>query len=125
MTLLLVMLGGAIGATARYSIVRFIEQFNTNNNLTNFPIAILLINIIGCFLFGLLLGFSNKYFVFNDNLKTLVFSGILASFTTFSTFNHELLQLIQNNNYLAATNYLFLSVIIPLIVMLLALTLAS
>ena len=65
MNILLVGLGGFLGAIARYLLSLFIAPIN------NFPIATLFTNIIGCFLVGLFFGykFSNNNEYMDENFE--------------------------------------------------------
>ena len=78
--------GGFIGAASRYLLARGVEFYVPDSN---FPFAIAAVNIIGCFLIGLLAGlFEIKQWV-SPELRLFVFVGLLGGFTTFSTFINE------------------------------------
>ncbi|MEH7277146.1 fluoride efflux transporter CrcB [Neobacillus vireti] len=77
----LVGLGGFLGAISRY----FLNQYFSEIKL--FPLGTFLVNMTGSFFMGLLLG-SNWI---SDNILLLVGTGYLGAYTTFSTFNVELL----------------------------------
>ncbi|GGM35931.1 hypothetical protein GCM10011351_22440 [Paraliobacillus quinghaiensis] len=89
-TFLLIGVGGAIGASMRYSLNLLVP-------FTNLPYATIIVNILGCFI----LAFS----INNGQLKARVpepfllalNTGILGSFTTFSTFSIESIQLLTVN----------------------------
>ena len=86
--LLLVGLGGAAG-----SMLRFL--FSTWLRHSSFPLATLLVNIIGSFLIGLVIATSLRNPSFDANWKLFLATGICGGFTTFSAFSAENLQLIQ------------------------------
>ena len=79
--------------------------FSANNIFIN----TLTINIIGSFLIGyLIVLFENKSFS-QDVLKYFFIIGILGSFTTFSAFSLETVDLLVNKRFLIAFFYIFLS----------------
>lgn len=70
------------------------------------------VNMIGCFLIGLL----TAYFIKTDNhLKFLLIAGFCGGLTTFSTFSIENFALWQNGHFLMLIFYIILSVIVGLI----------
>ena len=84
-------LGGAVGAAARYTLI-----INTSNILSNnFPWATLIVNLLGSLLIGYLGGLIMRYHV-SERIKNFIFIGLLGSFTTFSTYALESVELIRN-----------------------------
>ncbi|QEP41469.1 fluoride efflux transporter CrcB [Arcobacter porcinus] len=74
-------LGGALGSILRYIAVYYQTKFYP----IDFPLGILIVNIVGSFLIGFFyLYFSS--FIVSDNLKYLLITGFLGGLTTFSTF---------------------------------------
>ncbi|MGB3466389.1 MAG: fluoride efflux transporter CrcB [Cyclobacteriaceae bacterium] len=107
--IILVGVGGFIGSACRYVLSL------ATGNLTLAGSALpptLLVNIIGCFLIGLLLGFSGK---FSKEMMLLTTTGFCGGFTTFSTFSYESLQFIQKGDLKTAFLYMGLSLVIGLI----------
>ena len=103
---LLVAFGGSIGASTRYFFYLISKNFFSENNLF---INTLIINIIGSFLIGyLIVLLENKSFS-QDFLKYFFIIGILGSFTTFSSFSLETVDLLVNKRFLIAFFYVFLS----------------
>ena len=75
----------------------------------------LIINIIGSFLIGyLIVLIENKSFS-QDFLKYFFIIGVLGSFTTFSAFSLETVELLVNKKYLIASFYIFLSLFLCLL----------
>ena len=104
-SLLLVGLGGFAGSIARWSISLFMAQ----TSLFPTPWPTFLINLSGSFLLGLLLASLPQQGVYSAEWRLLLATGFCGSFTTFSTFSVENLQLIQQSEYSIALLYIGLS----------------
>jgi CrcB protein len=104
-TVSLVALGGAIGAVLRYlaglGIVRVLGH-------TEFPLAILSVNVIGSFLMGAFVSIAAQKGL--THLSPLVMTGILGGFTTFSAFSLETVTLLERGETSWALVYVVLSV---------------
>jgi fluoride exporter len=105
-TIFFVAIGGAIGCVFRYLLTLFVNKYYANN----FPIATFLINILGCFLIGLLTGYLEKNNLSDYNLKLILITGFCGGFTTFSAFGLENYQLFQQQHSFTAFLYIGLSV---------------
>jgi len=84
--LMLIGLGGSIGAILRYSISGLIQNLSGS---INFPFGTLAVNIMGCFLIGLFSYLIEARAMFTDETRAFLLIGVLGAFTTFSTFGHE------------------------------------
>jgi CrcB protein len=104
-------IGGALGAIARY----LINISPLANLFEKFPFPTFFINITGSFLIGFLLILFTDKFAINDNLRLAIIVGFLGAFTTFSTFELEIWELIKENHFPTAFLYLFLSVVVGFI----------
>ena len=108
-TFLLVGVGGFLGSIGRY----YLSQVTGKLNLAGSEIPpTFLVNVIGCFLIGMLLGFSGKL---SRDLLLLLTTGFCGGFTTFSTFSYESLQLIQKGELKTAAVYITLSLVTGLL----------
>ena len=97
--------GGAVGAVLRYLTSNFYKFY-----FPNFPIGTLFINFIGSFLVGILasnLESKGTSYIF---IKYFLIIGILGSFTTFSTFSLETIQLVNDKKLFLSLVYIFLSI---------------
>lgn len=98
-TILAIGLGGFLGAIARAYAVHF-----TNKHIPmEFPLGILLVNLIGSFIIGILFAYFSHYTV-SVNLKAFLTTGFLGALTTYSTFAIESYLLFGTSVYLALTN---------------------
>lgn len=101
---ILVGLGGAIGAVARYACILVAGK-------TDFPAATLIVNITGSFLIGMLLGWEFGNSASGNQWKLLLGTGICGGFTTFSAFTAENFQLVREGGFLPMLLYVAVSVI--------------
>lgn len=106
---LLVGLGSFIGGISRYLVTLFVQ----NKFLSSFPYGTLAVNIIGCFLIGVIYGFSDRGSM-NAEWRIFLATGIMGGFTTFSSFSNETVGMLRDAQYWPAFSYLALSVIIGL-----------
>ena len=109
---LLVAVGGSIGASFRYVFYLISKNFFSINNLF---INTLMINIIGSFLIGYLFFLLENKSFSQDFPKYFFIIGILGSFTTFSAFSIETIELLINKRFFIAFCYIFLSLFLCLI----------
>lgn len=97
MNFLIVGFGGFFGAISRYAIYLFEDRFSNT-----FPFGTLFINTLGCLLTGVLMGWAVKM---NPQFRQYIILGsigFLGSFTTYSTFSAETIQLVRANQMLYA-----------------------
>ena len=106
--ILSVAVGGALGAVLRY----LINVSPLQTLFVKFPFHTFFINITGSFLIGLLLVLFAEKFPANENLRLAVVVGFLGAYTTFSTFELEIWNLLKEDEYSTAFGYLISSVIV-------------
>ena len=101
LNILFVMIGGFIGA-----ILRFLtgEWLYSNQG---FPFGTLTVNLLGCMVLGGLFACCKKRY---QKVYLFIGTGIVGSFTTFSTFSVETLNLIIDQQYLLAITYISISI---------------
>lgn len=95
--LLLVALGGAFGAVARYGSSVICAGLLGDR----FPWGTLFVNVLGCFLLGWLVHGST---LANDTTRLAIGTGFLGAFTTFSTFGVQTHQAWQRSPGVALAN---------------------
>ncbi|MEM7144566.1 MAG: fluoride efflux transporter CrcB [Verrucomicrobiota bacterium] len=106
--LLLVAAGGVIGALARFALAQVMAKSLTDSL---FPWPILTVNLLGCLAFGILAEIGIERGLLTAGTQLFLFTGILGSFTTFSTFGYETLYLLRSDKILLALSYVLASVI--------------
>ncbi len=107
---LLASAGGAIGAGARY----LVSHVFAARGLVAFPWATLTINVLGCFLMGILIEALAQRFHGSTELRTFLATGVLGGFTTFSAFSIEFANLWKDGESFAAAAYVIASVALTL-----------
>lgn len=109
--ILLVGLGSMAGGILRFLLGDYIKHLLPSN----FPFGTFIINMAGCFMIGLFSGWliSNSYFTANHRLFFIV--GFCGSFTTFSTFSMDNLNLLTSKSYGLFTLNASLSIILGLL----------
>ena len=109
---LLVGAGGAIGAMARYGFASLVGRLWP----MSFPLATLLINILGSLAMGLFVGLMARFLpAWQEDARLFVAVGILGGFTTFSAFSLDTIVLMERGDWLMAGLYVLLSVVLCLI----------
>ena len=108
--LLMVAIGGAIGAVARQQSNQLIMRIFGGE----FPIATIFVNILGSFITGLLFELFASKITLSDEWRSLIFTGVLASFTTFSSFALDVALLSERNEYYYALCYIGMSVVLSI-----------
>lgn len=105
--LLLVALGGALGSAMRYLTAILLARHYTGF----IPLATLVVNVLGCFLIGLLIGLCSE----TTYLRLLFITGFCGGFTTFSTFTAESYVMFREGAYGLALLYIAGSLLIGLL----------
>ncbi len=108
--LLLVFLGGGLGSMLRYVISK-----NLNTHFQNFFLGTFTVNIVGCLLIGIILGFSLKNDYLSQNQTLLLSTGFCGGFTTFSTFAFEKHSLLRTGDLMNFSIYTIASIVVGII----------
>ena len=99
--LLLVSLAGGIGTALRFGVSR---AFGTWTEAT-FPWPTFIVNVLGCFLLGVIAEWSGERRVLGVELRSVLGIGVMGGFTTYSSFDIEMLRLAQNGQTAVAFGY--------------------
>ena len=97
MTVLLVLVGGAVGASLRYLMDLFVQS----RHETGFPWGTFSVNVLGCLVGGVAAGAVNATGG-PEWVMTLVVTGFCGALTTFSAFGFETVQLVEAGSLRAA-----------------------
>ena len=106
-TLFYIGIGSCTGGISRYLLSKYVQ----NMTRSGFPIGTFMVNIIGCFIIGLLYGLFDRGNLMNTNLKLFLTVGFCGGFTTFSTFMGDNFQLIKAGNFFYCSVYMAASII--------------
>jgi CrcB protein len=109
MKFLYLALGGSIGAILRYLVTIYSIKYIA----WDFPVGTLLVNMLGSFLIGFAFVFFGREQI-ALNFKFFLFIGIFGSFTTFSSFMFESLDMFKNGMMKMAFLYISVSNILGL-----------
>ncbi|MEK6237322.1 MAG: fluoride efflux transporter CrcB [Planctomycetales bacterium] len=97
--LLLIALAGSLGTLARFGVSQLANHWAGQG----FPWGTLIVNSLGCFLFGLIWTLPEAYL--SQEWKVVVLTGFMGSLTTFSTYSFECVDLAEHGKWsLAAGN---------------------
>lgn len=86
---LIVMIGGGLGAVTRYLTANWAAETYG----TGFPYGTLIVNVVGCFVIGIIMTLVTEKFIINPYWRLLTVTGFLGGLTTFSSFSYETLKL--------------------------------
>jgi len=99
MSYLVVFIGAGLGGLCRYLSVTTMHRVFSG---ISFPIGTLFVNLLGCFLIGLIAQLAESRSFLSGDVRLFLTVGFLGGFTTFSSFGYETLQLIRDGQVLYA-----------------------
>jgi len=102
--------GSFIGAVSRYLLSQLIHTKLTRE----FPWGTLIVNIVGCFLIGLIFGLSDRANL-SQEWRLFLATGLLGGFTTYSAFSYETMSMLREGQFWYASAYIFASIVVGLI----------
>lgn len=114
--------GGFIGAICRYGMSTLVQR-NAGDSL--YPYGTHAVNMLGCLLIGLAIGFAESRQAFGEDFRLFALIGVLGGFTTYSSFAYESLALIQVGEHMRAATYVLGHVLVGLGLVWCGLVLAS
>ena len=117
---LLVFLGGGLGSSLRYLVTIAMNQYSKV-----LPFGTFTVNLLGCLLIGLILGYAQKENTLTSNQTLLLATGFCGGFTTFSAFANENLELIKNGEIFNFSVYTIGSILIGILAVFIGFYLAN
>lgn len=121
MTLVYLIVGGAVGTVMRYGVSKLMIRFFGSH----FPLGTFCVNLLGCFLIGVFMSMFPLKLQAYENYRFLFVIGFCGAFTTFSTFIYEIFVLYKSHNVVGAITYLSLSLLGGLAALIIGLTLSK
>lgn len=112
--ILLVGIGGFAGSVFRYTLSLWMSDRVASSS--SFPLGTFTVNVIGCFIIGLLAGLLIISGEISEKARLFVVVGFLGGFTTFSAFSFESLNLLRSGHSITALTYVLLTLVITLLV---------
>jgi len=119
---LLVGLGGFVGAVARYKLGGLVLHLTVQER---FPFSTFAVNVLGCLAVGVLAGMAERQDAFGPDARLFLFTGLLGGFTTFSAFGLEAVYLLRRGEVATAALYAGGSVVLGIAAVWLGLKLAG
>lgn len=97
--ILLIALAGALGTLARYGLGGLVQRIMGGT----MPWGTLAVNVMGCFLFGVVWTLADERLVISEETRLVVLGGFMGAFTTFSTFIFDTGGFMRDAQWLLAT----------------------
>lgn len=97
-----VALGGLFGSVSRFLLADIVQRVIR----VSFPFGTFIVNLVGCFLFGIVWGAFESRSLIGAEARLLLLTGFMGSFTTFSTFAFEGFLFLQATQWLHAVFYI-------------------
>jgi CrcB protein len=88
---LILFAGGGLGAVLRFALALWVD----NRAQVSFPWGTFAVNVVGCFLIGLLATLADEHRLLTPLARLFLIAGVLGGFTTFSTFGLETWRLVE------------------------------
>lgn len=110
-TMLLVGLGGFLGSISRFLVGQGLHRIFD----TVFPIGTMTVNIVGCFIIGLVYSLAERDNLINPEMRMFLAVGFCGGFTTFSSFAFDKLKLFKDGEFLYLSGYVAGSVFLGFI----------
>jgi fluoride exporter len=104
-------LAGGIGCLARYGLAGLVQRIYGGE----FPLGTLLVNLLGCLLFGFVWALAEQRMIISDESRVIILTGFMGSFTTFSTFAFESNRLARDSAWLYLTGNVMLHVVVGIL----------
>lgn len=109
---LMVAIGSFFGGGMRYLVSNLTNRIYSHS----FPLGTFLVNVLGCFLIGLLYGYAEKHTEMSAGMLLLLTTGFCGGFTTFSTFINES-AILGKSQMLLSILYMALSLLVGMVLL--------
>ena len=109
--LLCIAIGGAAGAVSRYLLSGWVHHLVGKA----FPYGTLTVNVVGCFLMGLVMHVGQVTVVIPENWRVAITIGLLGAMTTFSTFGYETIMHAESGQWSVAMGNIAANVVFCLL----------
>jgi fluoride exporter len=96
--ILLIAIGGALGSVCRYLLSSAVLRALG----TLFPAGTFVVNVVGCLVFGVLVGAAQERFTLTPDARAFLLAGVLGGFTTFSSYMNESFVLMREGQFVWA-----------------------
>ena len=110
-TLLIIGTGGFLGSISRYGVTVLTTKWWGNA----FPWGTLTVNIIGSFLIGIIYGLAVQNDWLTAEMRLFLAIGFCGSFTTFSTFSYDIIQMINTGHFIYTSLYVAGSILLGIL----------
>jgi len=111
MNVMAVIIGGLVGANLRYMSGEWLTSTSLGMGVSPFPLGTMILNLVGCLVLGWFLTASSLRMRLPGAVRVGISTGLIGSFTTFSTFSVETLELAQAGEWVLAALYVIISVL--------------
>jgi fluoride exporter len=110
-TIAYIAVGSVIGGVSRFLLQQFIQR----KAGSVFPYGTLLVNLLGCFIIGIVVGLAGKGSLMSAQTRIFWATGICGGFTTFSSFINESHSMLQDGEFLNTFTYIAVSIVAGLL----------
>ncbi len=100
--LLALAVAGTLGTLARYGLSGLVQRLHESA----FPWGTLVVNALGCFLFGVVWALAEERLVISGETRLVLLVGFMGAFTTFSTYAFETSAMLRDAEWLLAASNL-------------------
>ncbi len=107
-SLLFIDIGSFVGGVCRY----LLQQFVQKQYPSSIPLGTLSVNLIGCFVIGVVYELSAKGNLLSPEMRLFLATGICGGFTTFSSFAYENVSMVLEGEFYYPLLYVLISIII-------------
>ena len=107
-SLTLIGIGSCIGGISRY----LVQQFAQKRFPSPLPLGTLGVNLLGCFIIGLVYQITSKGNLLSPEMRLLLATGLCGGFTTFSSFAYENVSMALDGEFYYVLLYTLISVVI-------------